>query len=401
MSRQNNELDIDNREEVIFIINSPYPNYAGGIENWLYNISSRISDRCRITIVSIKNEDYPKLYDVNEDITILTVKTLSSYNFLKKIIRGYMSIIDIMIASFLMKRVVSKHFSSSNKFLYIICLDTMFCVRAGLSLKKKNKLCKVIASSRGPHAEIYSKNYPLFKSYFFNLEKKMLNDVDEIWGNGEDTIIDLKNKGYKASLMLNGVDYERFSVEDSTTEVEQIFNRLPSVINVATLLPIKGIKELLDAANYIINSLKVEVNFVFVGKGDADYYLKYAESKNISEYVFFLGHKTNPSKYIQSAKIATCLSGGSGLSMAAIECMASGTPTLAWDTPVYHQFNRQYDYFKLIEQNNHIELGIGIIEMINNYDHYIKVAHQAKEYAEKYDWNNVTEFFLSKLTPND
>jgi glycosyltransferase involved in cell wall biosynthesis len=384
--------------ELIFIINSPYPNYAGGIENWLYNISHRVKDKFKVTIVSIHNDEYPNLYNVeNGKISYLRVKTFSSYKIIQKLIRSYLVLLDIKMASWMMSRRLTRHFSNPTNFYYIIALDTMYCISAGLSLKQRFPNSKLIASSRGPHAEIYGKNYSLLKHFFLNFEKKMLLKADQIWANGEDTIFELKEKGFDASLMLNGVDFNKFNNAIKSTDFNYIFNSLPSVVNVSTIIPIKGINELLDAAAYIINELNIKINFVFIGKGDSQYFIEYAKSKQIFEFVFFLGHKSNVCEIIKSASIATCLSGGSGLSMAAIESLASGIPTIAWDSPVYRQFNKDQNYLKLVTPKDHIALGLAIVEVIKNYDYYLNIAKDAKDYARKFDWDLVTQSFITKL----
>ncbi len=390
------------QKELVFIINSAYPNYAGGIENWLYNLSHRVCNNLKVTIVSIENREYPLLYNIeNKKISYIKVKTLSSFKILKKIIRSYLIILDIEIASCLMGRKLRKHFSDPNVSYVIIALDTMYCVNAGLALKKQFLNCKLIASSRGPHAEIYGSNFPILQNYFLKFEKAMLSKVDQIWANGDDTVISLNEKGFQASLMLNGVDFEKFNKPCETFNLSFIQNSFPIVVNVSTLIPIKGIKELIDAADYIINKLNIKMNFVFIGKGDPSIYIDYTKSKNIFEYVHFLGHKSNVCEIIKSASIATCLSGGSGLSMAAIESLASGVPTIAWDTPVYRQFNKDNNYLKLVAHKDYTALALALVEVINNYEIYLNIANEAKEYARKFDWEVVTKSFLSKLFDND
>lgn len=48
---------MSNRKNIIFIIDSPFSFYAGGIETWLYNITSRLCKDNNITIFSQYKHD--------------------------------------------------------------------------------------------------------------------------------------------------------------------------------------------------------------------------------------------------------------------------------------------------------------------------------------------------------
>lgn len=382
--------------EIIFIINSPYPNYAGGIENWLFNLSRLLSNEYTITIISIDNDEYPLLYERNKKIRYIRVKTISSFRLLRPLVRSYIGLLDIMLASAMMGYVIRRQFKAENSY-YVVCLDTMYCVKAGINFKKKNKLVKLISSARCPHAEMYTSRYGLLKNYFFALEKRATSLVDEVWANGLDTADQLLKKGIPSSIMLNGVDYQNVKNNPPIEGHSELFDKYFSIINVSTLLPIKGIYELIDALSHIINELKIKMHLIFIGKGDSEVFKRYAKEKSINEYVFFLGHKSNPVQYIKAAKVSTCLSGGSGMSMAAIESMAAGVPIIAWDSPVYRQFNMNSTNMKLVEENNYLALASGILDMHSKYPEYKQIAERAELYAEQFDWNNVKDLFVKKL----
>ena len=40
------------RRELVFVLENSFPYYAGGIENWTYNMVKRLRDNYHITIVS-------------------------------------------------------------------------------------------------------------------------------------------------------------------------------------------------------------------------------------------------------------------------------------------------------------------------------------------------------------
>ena len=135
----------------------------------------------------------------------------------------------------------------------------------------------------------------------------------------------------------------------------------------------------------------------FIGKGDPEKYENRAERLGIGERVHFLGHRSNVGAYMKKCDILACLSGGSGMSMSAIECMASMKPVVAWDTPVYQQFNRNYQTMLLVKERDAEKLADGILELINNYDTYKMMTKNAREASMSYDWSNVVEELLSNL----
>jgi glycosyltransferase involved in cell wall biosynthesis len=391
--------------QLVFIINSPYPNYSGGIENWLNNVSKRLSNEYSILIISNDNNSLPKYYKIEEDgVVIKKVKSLSSFSLIRPYVRSYINILDFFIFSITARIYLNKFLEnvfSSRKSTTIICLDTMFCVFASLGAKKKYSEINLISSSRGPHAEIYSKSYPLLKRFFMTFEKRMLKKVHQIWANGYDTMSDLKKKGFNSTLMLNGVD---ISLIENTQPVKIDFfkfDKLPIIMNISTLLPIKGIHELIEAIEILICKENIKVNVVFIGKGDSKFYQNIVNQKGIQDYVYFVGHQNNPFSFAKNATILTCLSGGSGFSMAAIESMAIGVPVIAWDTPVYHQFNLNNVFLKLIPLKNSFGLAMTIKEILENYQKFSMISKKASNYAKSFDWSNVIFSFKNKIASGD
>jgi glycosyltransferase involved in cell wall biosynthesis len=388
--------------KIIFLINSPFPYYAGGIENWLYNISKKICYENEISILSKDYKPYPLLYsDIPEKIKFYKVRTMLSYNLIKPFIRSYIKVIELFLTSFIMGKLLKKiiNENNENEVYYVIALDTMFTVKAGLMAKKNNNNIKLIASSRGPHSEIYSNSFPLCKKLFFSLEKSCLTSVDAIWANGYDTMELLARKGFQSSLMRNGVDFSKFNNDcKKNVTKEVILNENNIKIGAfGTLLPIKGIYELIDAISILNKKGFSNINAYFIGKGYLEIYIKYAKSLKIENKIHFLGHKTDVSKYMKECHIIACLSGGSGMSMATIEAMASKTPIIAWDSPVYQQFNKESKTMLLVKEGDSRSLAEGIIEIIDKYDDYKLIAKNASDKAKSYDWSIIIEEFMKNI----
>src|SRR5690606_12478300 len=134
--------------KIYFLINSPYPHYAGGIENWLYNVSERLSEYHEIVVVARFQEGYPIFYsDISERIKIHKFRTLRSYKFLRSILKSYLVLLDLYLGSYLMGK---KHASiiKLDEKCCVIALDFMFCIQAALSGSRSNKNAKIISSVR-------------------------------------------------------------------------------------------------------------------------------------------------------------------------------------------------------------------------------------------------------------
>ena len=224
---------------IIFLINSPFPYYAGGIETWLYNVSKRLCDEHDITIISKSYQPYPLMFtDIPAQIKFIKFKTMHDYKYLQLFVRSYMNVLYLCLGSWSMARALRKAITVNTKY-YVIALDTMFNVYAGYLVKKSHPDITLIASSRGPHAEIYATSFPLCERIFLFFEKRMLRSVDAIWANGFDTMAALKDKGFNSVLMRNGVNFK--AIYDAATDDLEVILNTPSIkiASIGTLMDIK------------------------------------------------------------------------------------------------------------------------------------------------------------------
>jgi len=381
---------------LVFIINSPYPNYSGGIENWLFNLTSLLARDHNIVIISIDSDEYRALYEIKDGIRNIRIKTLSSFKFLRPFLRSYLSLLDMILASRMMYSAVIRNFSK-GKIYHVICLDTIFCVKAGRAFKKLNPNNILISSSRCPLAEMYSERYWGLSKYFYAIERNALNSVDKIWANGSDTCSLLLKKGFVSTIIINGVDLKSVESTSPNEEYSKLFKNNFTIVNVSTLSPIKGINELIKALSILRYEFSQKAIVFFVGKGDSEPYRTLAKSLNVDDFILFLGHQSTPASFLKAANLSTCLSGGSGLSMSAIEAMAAGIPIIAWDSDVYRQFNVEQKNMKLVKERDPYELAVALNDSMLNYDSYLHRAALAKQYVKQYDWSVVKALFLQHL----
>lgn len=381
---------------IIFIINSPYPYYTGGRETWLYNVCNKICDKYNVSIISEKkfysDNRYGVITGINPSIKIYQVKTLQSISWLRPFLKSYLSYFVQYYSELKMKKILKQVILNiPREKTYIITMDTVFCGSVGKWAKKIFDSIYYISSVRGPHAEITSSYYPMLKKFILNKELNNLKVADRIWVNGYDTQENIDNKGFKSVVIKNGTDITKVDNINIANLENVMYSNEPKIVMIGSLLDIKGYKELIRAIAIIHNQFKIKVHMIGIGKGDPASYISIAEKERILEYVHFLGYKENAVAYAKCADVITCLSGGGGFSMAAIECLATKKPVVAWDSPVYRQMIRNNENGVLVETNNVELLAQSIVYLIKNPEICIRLGNAAYDKVLKFDWQYVVD----------
>lgn len=388
--------------KIIFLIDSVYPYYTGGRETWLYNVCNRLCANYEITIIAEKkfrgSERFGCFESIDSRIRILSVNNLRNISFLCPFIRSYFRWINQEFSARMMKRKLKKVLDSiGDNAAYVITMDTIFTAKAGRWAKKHYDGVKFIVSVRCPHAELAGTCYPMLKGYLLKSEKKNLEKTDDIWANGWDTQDMLKKKGFDSVVIKNGVDFARAQMAET-----DVFNDLPlkgdyNIITIGTLLDIKGYPELIQAISIVHKKYKLKANLVALGKGNPKRYIQMAEELNIGEYINFVGERRQTIECAKKCDLAACLSGGSGLSMACLESMASKTPVIAWDTPVYRQLITHKISGYLVREKDVDALAEGIVWMLSHKEKSKDMGNQAYNTAKEYDWDNIVKSIIARI----
>lgn len=386
---------------IIFLINSCYPNYTGGIENWLNNVSNRLASDTEVTIISHKQYDTKNKFgsynNINSNIQLIRINTLKNIPVIKIFVRWYLGFLNLYFASFMTKRKL-KHLLNNEKKYVLIALDSTFMAKVGMWFKTKYNNVKYISSVRCPHVELTLKNFPFLKYNLNVMEQHNLKNADAIWANGYDTQIMLKNKGFDSFVMKNGIDIKRTQNIIAEKEINLPLKGKFNIISIGTLLDIKGYVELIKAVGILNNEYCYDVNLVVLGKGNPQKYLKLASKLNIANKVHFVGERRDTIESAAHFDLAACLSGGSGLSMACLESMASKTPVIAWNTPVYRQLIKHKSNGYLVEEKNVEKLAIGIKWMIKHKSERIIFGREGYNTVKKYDWGIIIKDFYHELS---
>lgn len=388
-----------NKMKIVFLLNSSFPYYSGGRETWLFNISKELSERgYSIYIFSYKNYGRDEIiFDISNKINVISVKTLKNVFIFKYFIRSYFRLIDSIYSSFRMMKKIQSIFSSDYKNCIFISLDTVFTGHVLRKLKMKWRDLPFICASKAPHAELLAAKFQFFGRYFHKIEKKSYESADEIWANGFDTQKSIKELGFDSVMIGNGVNIKAIDKENKSPEEDIYRSEKFKITSVATLLDIKGINELLKAGGFLVEKGFVDFNLIFIGKGTPSKYKAYAKKIRISEKVSFLGERKNIIPYLKKSDLIACLSGGGGMSMSALESLASKTPVIAWNSPIYTQIIEDGINGFLAEEKNPKDLAEKISYIIENHDKLTKVGGEARKRVEKYDWGKITDKIVIRI----
>ena len=390
-------------DKVIFLLNSPYPFYTGGRETWIFNVANRLVNYYEVTIVAEDHfyKDNPSSrWEIDSRIKIINAKSLLSYKFTSWFLRSYFDYYHCFYRAFVMSRHVKREINNHQK-THIIALDTVFLPLAYRHLKNKNKLLNTIISSRGPHAEIYGSYWPRKKKKILRIESNNLLSADEIWSNGYDTQAQLLGKGFRSEVIINGVDCEHIQSCNMPEQEEIKKAKGIKVGTIGTLLDLKGYPTMIGALK-IVKELdpSVRIDLFAYGKGNPEGYELLARKLGVEENVHFLGENKDAPLYVKQTDVLLALgtSEGSGMSMAALEMLASGVPVIATDIPCYQQLIEDGKNGYLISEGDSEELANKIIAVYKmNSEEKQKVSLEAQKRIRKNDWSQVVSFVMNSL----
>ena len=387
------------KKNIIFVSENSFPYYSGGIENWLYNMIVRLYKDYKVYVVSEPPTFYKKsFYDIPQEIKIINYTSRRRYKWYRAFLKGDLGFWDYRLREQQIYHALINLLKDLNNDSIIVALGTIAVASACYNAKKKMPSVRFICSARGPHAEIMSRKYSRHSTYLYETEELNLKHADVALTNGFDTKKYFEERGIKTIVMKNGVDFDMFQ-QPSTEKAFKTHDKV--VLSIGTLWDVKCISELIKALAIIVSKGRDDISLFFAGKGDSSKYQVEAIRLGVEEKVFFLGHRKDIPTLSQQADLIACLSEGGGFSMAALEAMASGTPVIAWDTPVYSQFNSDEERISLVPFKSIENLSEGIIKCLDNPEEVANKAGKARSYAATFDWSYVVKDFIRYVDNQD
>lgn len=242
---------------------------------------------------------------------------------------------------------------------------------------------------------IYWETNPLFATYVYLMEKlffKLYKDIPFI-AVSESTKSDMIESGFPADnikVVYNGIDLERFKPKSPKSDVPYIIylGRLKKYKRVD--LFIKMIK--LFIREFPCEKLKVEI----LGDGDARPYLEKLSRKlqleNVIKFTGFVSEETKIEK-LQKAWVLVNTSPKEGWGIVVMEAQACGTPAVVFDSPGLRESVLHQKSGMIVPFGDIFSLKERVLEIIKNDKLREELSFGAREWAENFSWDSVSQAF--------
>lgn len=195
----------------------------------------------------------------------------------------------------------------------------------------------------------------------------------------------------KSNIILNPVDPTFFDVQWNESE--------NSLITVGRLYPQKNHALLIRAFARLHKDMP-EISLKICGKGVEEQRLKQlVQDLRIEDCVHFLGEINDVKEQLKHSSCFVLSSDYEGLPNALMEAMAVGMPAISTDCPCGgpRMLIKQYENGILVPCNDEKSLEKAIIYMMTEKSERIKLGHQAKQSAGRFNTATVMEKWYSYL----
>lgn len=201
------------------------------------------------------------------------------------------------------------------------------------------------------------------------------------------------------SVVPNGVDIDRFADPDAAAvrTVNERYNSddRPLVLFVGTVMPRKGVLELVEAFEQVLDQCDQQPRLLIAGDNELDPgYVARVETlitessldSNI-DMVGFVDEDLLPALY-SAADVFVVPSLEEGFGMTAIEALAAGTPVVGTRVGGLPEIITPGETGTLAKPGDSDELAVGLLELLSSKEGY---AQQTSERASEYAWGGVAD----------
>jgi glycosyltransferase involved in cell wall biosynthesis len=203
----------------------------------------------------------------------------------------------------------------------------------------------------------------------------------------------------------NGVDVEKFATV-SEADCEQVRDAYdlgdrPLVFFAGTVMPRKGVAELIKAAAEVVAAGHEDVVFVVAGETDLDEeYMNRVEAiidgAGIGGNVTFTGYLEDSEllPMYRTASIFVLPSFEEGFGMVVSEAMAAGTPPVASRISGIDQQIDDGTTGLMVEPGNVEELAGALRKLLDDPEKRRTMGEQSRERAERFSWETITDQYI-------
>lgn len=282
----------------------------------------------------------------------------------------------------------------------VLALGPIIETAPALRLKRRNSATRVACAVHGYVSRELRRTFPWAIPFLARMERSSLFGCDLVTANGEDSRAYLAERGIDAVVVPNGVDVSRYAERPETlaAPLAEARARSEAVLTmVATLRDVKGVRPFIAALPSLRERHGDRFRAVFVGKGDARPYRRYARALGVEDRVLFAGEQRDVPRWLHASDVSLNLTTGAGVLLAAVESLAAGVPVVAWDTPQFRQFIEHDRSGLLVPENDVDGLVDALDRLLRDADLRARLAAAGPEVARRYDWSVTRERLLGAL----
>ena len=254
---------------------------------------------------------------------------------------------------------------------------------------------KVLYTAHGFH---FYKGSPLANwLLYYPVEKYLASYADGIITiNHEDyRLLSDKNFQVKDKFYINGVGVDPARFNPITPEIKsKLRNELGYsdnqfvLVYVAEFIHRKNHRFVIDAAVELKSTIP-DLKILFAGRGILlEEMKKYAQDKGVSEYIDFLGFRTDIEKVMAIADVGISASRQEGLGLNLVEEMFLGLPVVASQDRGHRELVVPGENGFLYEQNKQEEFVSYITQLYNDTEKRKAFGEKSKTFAEKFSLEN-------------
>ena len=164
---------------ILFVLNSSFPEYSGGRENWLFHVSTRLRERGHdIRILSLMPDgSHPTHYDLGTGIRLYRVRSWLHTSLGKRMTPGSLGVLRSLSVAPLFRRFFRRQASHWQPRPVVIGLDT---VVIPLAMRGLTKQLTFVCASKGPHAEVMSMQAPWLAGWLNRCEVRAYGACQEL-----------------------------------------------------------------------------------------------------------------------------------------------------------------------------------------------------------------------------
>lgn len=373
---------------IAFLINSFYPDTAGGAELFAFEVSKHLT-----------REKGHEFHVITPRMSIR--HQLQDWGYHLGKLPKYQNIKGIHI-----HRVPYIFHSKLSWFTYFLSAPYVFeklgafdvihshlVISAGFAgvLVKKISCLPLIITEQGLYHNELKYLRPAIKHSFH--EADLIHVVSRIL---KKRVSDMDISPEKIHVVPNGVDVDKFRFD--VEERERIRSELdlgedPMIITVSRLVPKNGVDLLLRAFKIVRSEIN-NVKLIVLGDGPENQYLKdLSRHLRIKDSVLFLGHKPHEAlpSYYSASDLFVRTPYDEGFGIVFIEAMACGLPTIGTDVGGVSDIIINGQNGVLIKKNNFIQIANEIINVLQDKKFMDRLSMQGRKTAiKKFSWNTIS-----------